>query len=157
MMLDGKILLKKMTFLLLGLFLMVIFHDAVPHIHHSHDTVVTSPDKTAEVHHHHHHSSDHHSHQKKKEKKKSGKEYSLFSSLVEGHTHNVEHNEDFHYTKREVEQAQKSKKGNKEIVFSDSIEWLSLTQRIVTEGYYCTALSPPEREINTVRGPPFLS
>lgn len=138
------------AFFLLGVFMLMSFHQAIPHAHHEHQ------EDKKEVVHHHHSGEDHHHQDKKEENKSEG----FLSYLLAFHSHTTtsneipvlkEHSENVRFQKTET------KKKAENTLYSCS-HWGVNDQESESSKNY----QPPNNYFNpflnllSVRGPPQL-
>ena len=134
---------------LLGVFMLMSFHQAIPHAHHEHK------EEKKEVAHHHHSGEDHHHRDKKEENKSGGFLSFLLAIHSDTSTSNEipvlkEHTENFRFQKTETRKKTEQKYSNEDWVWTD--------QESVSSKNY----RPPKKYFNpylsllSLRGPPQL-
>lgn len=90
---------------LLGVFLILLVHNAVPHVHHSHEStgkISLVADHDDHSHNHEHHSNEHNHHSHKNESK-SQDQHNLLSFLINSHSDFFHIHEFIQFTKRDIQ------------------------------------------------------
>lgn len=147
------------AFFLLGIFLILLVHNIVPHVHHSHE----SSGKISLVTDHNHHSHDHEHHSKEQEhhsqksESKNQDQTNLFSFLTKSHSHLFHIHEFVQFTKRDIQPSK-----DKVLHFSAKIEFFDSSLAIEGQGLYRYVLSKESWSVNpfllscSLRAPPSI-
>ena len=138
---------------------MIVFHDAMPHVHHAH---VQNSSNHHDTHHHQAHGDGHHHHEHGKYHGEEDRfaqdqeQHSLLNLLLEGHAHDTEQKEEsLHFRKNDSKDSFSIAKDlYTKTYFSSGVNGLMRKSHKPIVRYYSTGLAPPYLLNHPHRGPP---